>query len=121
MTRSVRDFLEDYHAFMRKAKQVYPEASRAFGGMFEKLMKGGALSPKVKELIALGISVESRCRPCIYLHVQKSLDMGATPQEVMEAAGVAVMMRGGPAYTQLPSVAKALEELAPACHSSGKA
>ena len=64
-----------------------PKIGKAFGQMFQALMKDGALSVKQKELIALGIGVAVRCEPCIYLHVEKSLHAGATSAEIMEAAG----------------------------------
>ena len=111
MAGEVKAFLDDYHACMKKAKEISGTEARAFGGMFQALMKEGALDGKVKELIAVAIAVETRCEPCIYLHVEKCLQAGASPKEIMEATGVAVMMRGGPAYTQIPRVAKALEEL----------
>ena len=111
MAGEVKAFLDDYNAYMKKAQELSAGEARAFGGMFQALMKEGTLSVKVKELIALAIGVETRCEPCIYLHVEKCLHAGATPTEIMEATGVAVMMRGGPAYTQIPRVAKAIEEL----------
>jgi alkylhydroperoxidase/carboxymuconolactone decarboxylase family protein YurZ len=43
--------------------------------------------------------------------VQKCLDAGATRQQILEAASVAVMMGGGPAYTHIPIVADTLDEL----------
>lgn len=86
-----------------------PEIGKAFGQMFQALMKDGALSVKQKELIALGIGVAVRCEPCIHLHVEKSLHAGATSAEIMEAAGVAVMMGGGPVSTYAPVVAAALD------------
>ena len=111
MAGEVKAFLEDYDKYMKKAGEISTNEASAFGGMFQKLMKDGALTVKVKELIAMGIAVETRCAPCIYLHVKKCLEAGAAPNEIIEAAGVAIMMRGGPAYTQLPLVAKAIEEL----------
>ncbi len=114
MGGQIKEFMEDQRAWMRKAKELSPEAVRPFGEMFSSLMKEGALSVRVKELIALGIAVETRCLPCIYPHVQKCLDAGATPKEIIEAASVAVMMRGGPAYVYLPAVAKAIAEFSPA-------
>jgi len=76
-------------------------------------MADGALTVREKELVALGIAVAQRCTPCIHLHVQKCLKAGADRKQVMEAASVAVMMQGGPAYTHLPPVLQALDELAP--------
>ncbi|NIA06324.1 MAG: carboxymuconolactone decarboxylase family protein [Actinobacteria bacterium] len=92
-------------------KNQTPDTVTGFGGLFAKAMKAGALEPKQKELIALGIAVAQRCVPCIHLHTQKCLKAGLKREEILEAAGVAVMMQGGPAYTHVPMVIKALDEL----------
>jgi len=63
--------------------------------------------------LALAIGMSVRCEPCIYIHVEKALKAGATREQVLEAAGVAVMMQGGPTYTYLPKVVEALDELKP--------
>ncbi len=97
---------------MNATKARAPELGKAFGPFFQGLMKEGGeggLSVKTKELIALGIGIAVRCEPCILTHVEKCLKAGATPKEVMDAAGVAVMMGGGPVYTYTPIVAAALE------------
>lgn len=104
-------FYENWPTEMNAAKQRAPEIGKAFGPFFQGLMKEGALSVKHKELIAVGIAVATRCQPCIYSHVEKSLKAGATGAEIMEAAGVAVMMGGGPAYVYAPVVAAALDHL----------
>ena len=65
-----------------------------------------------KELIALGIGLAVRCEGCIYSHVEKCLKAGATPEQIQEVAGVAVMMQGGPTYTWVPKVLEALDHFA---------
>ena len=106
-------FFESWPRRMNAAKARAPEAGRAFAPFFQGLMKDGAaeggLSAKHKELIALGIGIAVRCEACIYTHVEKCLKLGASPREIMDAAAVAVMMGGGPAYTYLPTVAEAVE------------
>lgn len=72
-------------------------------------MKEGTLSAKHKELIAVAISVAVRCEPCVYLHVKKSLSLGATREEILEAVSVSAMMQGGPSFTYIPVVLDALE------------
>ncbi len=104
-------FYESWPAEMNAMKAAAPDIGRAFGPFFQSLMKPGALSAKEKELIALGIGVALRCEPCIYSHVEKCFKAGATPEQIMEVAGVAVMMLGGPAYTYAPIVAAAVEHL----------
>ena len=93
------------------SKSALPDAARGFGALFQSVMKEGELSVREKELIALGMGIALRCESCIYAHVQKSLHAGATRQQVLEVAGVAVMMQGGPAYTYLPKVIDALDAL----------
>jgi len=109
MIPNPQKFFEEWPDANAAMKARSPEIGKAMGQFFQAMMKDGALSAKQKELIALGIGVAVRCEPCIYLHVEKSLHAGATPAEIMEAAGVAVMMGGGPASTYAPVVAAALD------------
>lgn len=111
MSCEAKTFFEEWPAKMSKAKAALPDAAKGFGGLFQAVMKEGALSVKEKELIALGIGLAIRCEPCINLHVQKCLEAGATNEQILEAAAVVVMMQGGPGYTYLPRVVEALEAL----------
>ena len=111
MVRETKEFFESFKKHTAKMIDQIPDAVHGFSGLFTKVMKDGALSCKEKELIALSISVTQRCSPCIRLHVQKCLDAGATREQILEAASVAVMMGGGPAYTHIPIVMDALEAL----------
>lgn len=112
MTNSASEFYRTWSERMNLTKARAPELGRAFGPFFKELMKDGALPARQKELIALGIAVAVRCEACIYAHVEKCLKAGASPHEVMEATGVAVMMGGGPAYVYAPVVEAALTHLA---------
>ncbi len=111
MSRDVGAFFAQWEQDQGKLKDQTPDVMRGFGGMFQAVMKEGALSVREKELIALGIGLVERCVPCINLHVKKALDAGATREQILEAAGVAVMMRGGPAFTHVPEVIDALDHL----------
>ncbi len=108
---ATKDFFEKFKTAVDKLKTEIPETIQGFGALFSRVMKDGALGLKEKELIALGIGVAMHCPPCIRSHVQKCLDAGATRQEILEAASVAVVMAGGPGYTHLPLVLEALEDL----------
>jgi AhpD family alkylhydroperoxidase len=112
---NAESFYESWPSRMSAAKARAPEAGRAFGPFFQALMKDsaaeGGLAARDKELIALAVGVAVRCEACIYTHAEKCLTLGATPRQVMDAAAVAVMMGGGPAYTYLPVVAEALAHL----------
>ena len=106
-----RQFITKFKADIEKMKAQVSPATNGFAGLFSKVMADGALTVREKELIAIAIAVAKQCEPCIKLHVQKCLDAGAVREEIFDAAGVAVMMSGGPAYTHVPMVIEALDEL----------
>ena len=105
-------FYRTWSQGMARMKARAPDLARAFGGFFQSLMKEGALSVREKELIALGIGLSVRCEGCVYSHVDRCLKAGATPDQILEVAGVAVMMQGGPTYTYIPKVLEALDQFA---------
>jgi AhpD family alkylhydroperoxidase len=105
------DFFAQWPARRQQMKEQASDLSRGFGAFYQTLMKEGALSVREKELIALAIGLALRCTPCIDLHVQGCLKAGATREQVLEAAGVAVVMQGGPTFTRVPEVIAALDHL----------
>ncbi|SEA13420.1 carboxymuconolactone decarboxylase family protein [Rubrimonas cliftonensis] len=80
-------------AALRKAA---PEATAGFSALAKGAMAAGALDPKAKELIALGIGVAKQCDACIAYHVKALVGLGATREEIAETVGVCVYMGGGP-------------------------
>jgi alkylhydroperoxidase/carboxymuconolactone decarboxylase family protein YurZ len=50
------------------------------------------------------------CDGCIAFHTHDALRAGATPQEVLEALGIAVLMGGGPAAVYGWQALEALEQ-----------
>ncbi|MCA9253941.1 MAG: carboxymuconolactone decarboxylase family protein [Phycisphaerae bacterium] len=111
MSRDVATFFEQWETNQREMKESTPDVMRGFGGMFQALMKEGALSVREKELIAFSIGLAVRCEQCMNLHIDKCLKAGATREQIIEAAGVVVVMQGGPAYTHMPEVIHALDYL----------
>jgi AhpD family alkylhydroperoxidase len=101
MSEQVKAFYQDWAKKTETLKKLAPQLMTGFGGLFQKVMGDGVLTAKQKELIALAIAVAVKCRQCILLHVKKSLDAGATKEEILEAAQVAVVMGGGPAFTHM--------------------
>lgn len=111
MITDAKVYYQDSPTRMSRAKAAAPDVVKGFGGLFQAVMKEGAMSVREKELVALGIGLAMRCDNCVFAHVQKALRAGATREQVMETAGVAVMMQGGPTYTYLPKVVEALDAL----------
>ena len=108
---SIKDYFTQYKKDMGALKQELPEMTTGFRQFYRSVMKDGALDLKSKELIALAIGVATGCDSCIYAHVAACLHAGASKDEIMEAATVAVVMNGGPAYTHMPQVRDAIEAL----------
>jgi AhpD family alkylhydroperoxidase len=106
-----KEFYREIGAKMEKVKKGAPAMVAGFGGLFSKVMAEGAISLREKELIALGIAVAVNCVPCIRAHVKKCLEAGASKEQILEGAAVAVVMGGGPAYMHTAEVIDALEAL----------
>jgi AhpD family alkylhydroperoxidase len=91
-------------------KSAQPDTLKGFNLIHAQAMSEGALDPKTKELVAVALSVGSRCDPCIAFHVPAALRHGATREELMEVLSVAVMMGGGPSLMYAAHVIEAMEE-----------
>ena len=111
MAQETKEFFEKFKNDAAKMKEQVPDTINGFGGLFAKVMTDGTVSLLEKEFVAVGIAVAIQCTPCIRLHVKKCLDAGATREQILEAASVAVMMAGGPAYTHIPVVMDTLDTL----------
>jgi len=109
MLSNAETYYETNAAAMKPVRASMPDLMKGFGALHQSAMKNGAITPAEKELIALGIGLAVRCENCIYAHVQSALNAGATREQILEAAGVAVMMQGGPTYTYLPRRLEALD------------
>lgn len=73
-----------------------PQVMKAFTELGRSALAEGALSEKMKELIALALGVAAHCDACIAFHMRALARLGATRAEVEETLGVAVYMGGGP-------------------------
>ena len=85
---------------VKKNSQTLATAQPTVIETFEKLHQAagatGVLDRKIKELMALAISVTHGCDDCIAHHVHDAIEAGATREELAEALSVAVLMGGGP-------------------------
>ena len=83
-------------AELRNLRGGAPEVMKAFSSIAQAALSQGALDPKTKELIALGIAIAIRCDDCIAFHVKAAIERGATREEVLETLGMAIYMGAGP-------------------------
>jgi len=104
--------LKELKTQTKKLWKELPSVMGAFIKLDKECSKEGILSNKIKELIALGISINIRCEYCIYYHTSEAVKYGASRAEILEAAGVSILIAGGSAETYVASVLlKALDEL----------
>lgn len=95
---------------LRTLRKDVPGPMGGFAQLHSQAMADGALSKKMKELIALGIGIAARCDSCIAYHVHDALQAGATRDEITETIGVAILMGGGPAVMYGTEALQALEQ-----------
>lgn len=96
---SQQDYPQIHRDFLTRLGNLgkdIPETVQGFQALHGAATRAGALSTKVKELVALGIAIAIRCDGCIASHVHDAIQHGATREEIAEAVGVAILMGGGP-------------------------
>jgi len=109
---SAKEVLEDLREPVRSLRGMIPEAWSGFVQMHQASMRDGALSRRMKELVALAIGVSQQCDGCIASHARGAVRAGATAEEVAETLAVTLMMGGGPASVYAPRAWAAYEEYA---------
>lgn len=65
-----------------------------FFALDNKAYINGALPAKTKELMGLTASMVMRCNDCIFYHLDRSIQEGATKEELYETFNVALIVGG---------------------------
>jgi len=91
--------------------KTLPDLMKSELGQVDMVYQDGALSKKVKRLIALGIALRATCTNCILAQTQRALEAGATNEEILETLAIAVSMSGTTGIGESLRVVKFLEEL----------
>ena len=94
--KDVRTMLNDFVGGLGKLGETNEAHVQAFMNLLGTNYAEGALSVKTKELISVAIGAYYRCEYCIVYHVYKAYEAGATREEIIEAAMIAVAFGGGP-------------------------
>ena len=106
----MQDSVDNVMQMMGELSKHQPQTMRNFKAFMGEVLKEGVLDTKTKELVAVGTAITARCKYCIAIHVDKALKVGASKEEILETAAVAILMGGGPAMTYVVEVKKALDE-----------
>jgi AhpD family alkylhydroperoxidase len=99
------------HEWYEKVVKNFPDITTSWENLSATIFQEGKLSIKEKHLIGLGIAVSMSCEGCITYHIGAAMEGGATKEEILEAATVAIFMGGGPALVNIENVINALEAL----------
>jgi AhpD family alkylhydroperoxidase len=95
----------------REFRHAAPGTMRAFSEMGRAAHSGSALDAATKELIALAISVATRCAPCIAYHAEGAVRHGASREAIAETLGVSVYMGAGPSVMYAAEALEAVDQM----------
>jgi AhpD family alkylhydroperoxidase len=95
---------------LKEVRSGTPETMKAFSALARAALEPKALDAKTKELLALGISVATRCDGCIAFHAEAAVKQGATRDEVMETMGMAIYMGAGPSVMYAAQAVEAFDQ-----------
>lgn len=84
---------------------------KKFFALDHKAYVNGALPAKMKELMGLSVSMAMRCQDCIFYHIDRSLEEGATREELLEAMNIALVVGGSIVIPYLRYGYEAMEDL----------
>jgi AhpD family alkylhydroperoxidase len=105
-----QDVLQELREPTRSLRKAIPDAWSGFVALHTGAMAEGEVPARLKEATALAISVAKRCDGCIASHARSAAKAGATPGEVAEMLGVALLMDGGTASVYAPRAWEAFME-----------
>jgi AhpD family alkylhydroperoxidase len=114
MQEDYRKFRQELDQNLAKLGSELPGPMSGFARLHRKVVEDGALSRKIKEMMALAISVATGCEGCIAYHTHAAIQAGATRAELLETVGVGILMGGGPATIYATYAMQAIEQFLPA-------
>lgn len=84
------------------------EDFKKFFALDTKAYINGALPSKIKELMGLVASMVLRCNDCILYHIDRSIEEGATREELYETFNIALIVGGS---IVIPHLRYAIEKM----------
>jgi len=91
-------YVKDDQTYVGKLAKLKPETTASFRAFHQQVFEEGALSTKMKELIAIGVTHVTRCPYCIDAHVKAAQKAGASDEEIAEAIYVGIALSAGAAF-----------------------
>jgi AhpD family alkylhydroperoxidase len=113
MTTNYIEYHQHLEEGLTRLGQDLPGPMSGFARLHRKSIEDGALSRKVKEMMAVAISIVVGCEGCIAYHVHDAVEAGATHAELLEAISVGLMMGGGPGSIYATHALEAVDQFLP--------
>ena len=89
--------LKELEKGLKTLKKSFPDQiGRGVMNSMDLIESKGTLSKKIKLLMCISVIAYLRCEECVALHVHRALKEGATKEEILEAATVAMSFGAGP-------------------------
>lgn len=82
----------------RARRALAPRTQAAFDTFSREVFAEGALSAKLKQVVAVAVAHATQCPYCIREHTRAALRSGASREELMEAIWVATGIKAGGAH-----------------------
>ena len=73
---------------VQQRRELAPDTMAAFRAFNQQAFADGALSAKMKDIIAVAVAHVTQCPYCIRGHTESAMKKGATEAELMEAGAV---------------------------------
>ncbi|KQL46040.1 alkylhydroperoxidase [Brevibacillus choshinensis] len=103
-------YKKSYSVRLSELGKLAPATFRAFGAFNQQALSAGALSAKLKELIAVAVAHVTGCPYCIEAHVKKIKELEASKEEMTEAIMVATALKAGSAMAHGANALQAYDE-----------
>ena len=84
---------------------------KKFFALDNKAYIDGALPSKMKELMGLVASMVLRCNDCILYHLDRSIEEGASREELLESFNIALIVGGSIVIPHLRFAMEQMDEL----------
>jgi AhpD family alkylhydroperoxidase len=110
MSKSYPEITKRISDNMKILRTDIGDTMQGFSMMAKAASADDVLDKKTKELIALAISVSTRCDGCIGFHVKALVELNASKEEIEETLGMAVYMGGGPSLMYAADAMLAYEQ-----------
>ena len=105
------DRLDEINKLFTDLKKDMPKEITAFANFSMVVKESNKIDKKNKSLTMISLAVYAQCDWCIAIHIKSAVEVGATKDEIIESAMLAVLMGGGPKLMYMTVVYDELEKI----------